>query len=216
MKVEIWSDVVCPFCYIGKRKFEAALEQFESDDEVEIEYKSFQLSPNTETNPNISTHEALANHKGISVEQAKQMGDQVTQVAAAVGLNFDYENAVVANTFNAHRLLYFAKIHGKQNELKERLLKAYFVQGENIDDSATLLKIAEEVGLDASQAGDLIASDELAMEVKADIQEAQSLSIHGVPFFVFNRKHGVSGAQDPTVFLQTLEKVKQEQISATE
>ncbi len=206
MKVEIWSDVVCPFCYIGKRRFEEALEKFDSKEEIEIEWRSFQLNPQTVTNPNITAHENLANHKGISVEQARQMANQVAEMASAVGLNFDFDKSVVANTFNAHRLLHFSKAHGKQNELKERLLKAYFEKGENIDDKASLLAIGEEVGLEKQAVQDFLNTDELAMEVKADIQEAQALRIHGVPFFVFNRKYGFSGAQPVEVFLDTLEK----------
>jgi predicted DsbA family dithiol-disulfide isomerase len=209
MKVEIWSDVVCPFCYIGKRRFEEALARFGGKEEVEIEWKSFQLNPQTVSNPNISSHQNLANHKGISVEQATDMANQVTEMASNVGLSFDFDKAVVANTFNAHRLLHFSKAHGKQNELKERLLKAYFEKGENIDDKASLITIAEEVGLDKQAVQDFLNSDELAMEVKADIHEAQSLSIHGVPFFVFNRKYGISGAQPVEAFLQTLEKARQ-------
>ncbi|MFT4835010.1 MAG: putative DsbA family dithiol-disulfide isomerase [Flavobacteriaceae bacterium] len=209
MKVEIWSDVVCPFCYIGKRRFEEALAKFGGKEEVEIEWKSFQLNPQTVSNPNISSHQNLANHKGISVEQATDMANQVTEMASNVGLSFDFDKAVVANTFNAHRLLHFSKAHGKQNELKERLLKAYFEKGENIDDKASLITIAEEVGLDKQAVQDFLNSDELAMEVKADIHEAQSLSIHGVPFFVFNRKYGISGAQPVEAFLQTLEKAMQ-------
>ncbi|MFT7029707.1 MAG: putative DsbA family dithiol-disulfide isomerase [Marinoscillum sp.] len=209
MKVEIWSDVVCPFCYIGKRRFEEALARFGGKEEVEIEWKSFQLNPQTVSNPNISSHQNLANHKGISVEQATDMANQVTEMASNVGLSFDFDKAVVANTFNAHRLLHFSKAHGKQNELKERLLKAYFEKGENIDDKASLITIAEEVGLDKQAVQDFLNSDELAMEVKADIHEAQSLSIHGVPFFVFNRKYGISGAQPVEAFLQTLEKAMQ-------
>ncbi|MFT6883762.1 MAG: putative DsbA family dithiol-disulfide isomerase [Marinoscillum sp.] len=209
MKVEIWSDVVCPFCYIGKRRFEEALARFGGKEEVEIEWKSFQLNPQTVSNPNISSHQNLANHKGISVEQATDMANQVTEMASNVGLSFDFDKAVVANTFNAHRLLHFSKAHGKQNELKERLLKAYFEKGENIDDKASLITIAEEVGLEKQAVQDFLNSDELAMEVKADIHEAQSLSIHGVPFFVFNRKYGISGAQPVEAFLQTLEKARQ-------
>ncbi|MFY0606094.1 MAG: DsbA family oxidoreductase [Cyclobacteriaceae bacterium] len=210
MKVEIWSDVVCPFCYIGKRKFEAALKQFEAKEQVEIEWKSFQLNPQTITDPNITTYENLANHKGIPEEQARLMANQVTDMAKTVGLDFDFEKAVVANTFRAHRLLHFSKNQGKQDQLKERLLTAYFSNGENIDDVRTLTKIASEVGLDEAEVREFLYSDELALEVKADIQEAQALSIHGVPFFVFDRKYGVSGAQDTMVFVDTLRKTLHE------
>ncbi len=210
MKIEIWSDIVCPFCYIGKRRFESAMEQFEHSGKVSIEYKSFQLNPNTVTDTTISAHENLAMHKGITVEQAKQMGDQVTQMAKEVGLHYDFDKAVVANTFNAHRLLHFAKDFGKQIEAKELLLKAYFTEGKNIDDLNELKNIIEILELNSAEFEKNMSDDQFTNEVRSDIQEAGQLRIQGVPFYVFDRKYGVSGAQSADVFLQTLSKSYEE------
>lgn len=216
MKVEIWSDVVCPFCYIGKRKFEKALADFPHSDQIEIEYKSFQLNPETKTDPALSQYEALAAHKGISVEQARQMGEQVTGIAKQVGLTFDFNQAIPANTFNAHRFLHLAKKEGKQEETKELLLEAYFTNGENIDAEDTLLKIATKTGINQEAVSHMLSGDEFSEDVKLDIYEAQQFGIRGVPFFAFDRKYAVSGAQEPSAFLQTLEKSFSEWISKNE
>src|ERR1043165_720328 len=148
IKVEIWSDVMCPFCYIGKRKFEAALEQFPQKDIVEIEWKSFQLSPYMKTDPSKSINRFLAEHKGISEEQAAAMNDRVTELAAKVGLKYDFSKAIVANSFKAHCFSHFAKENGKQMEAEEALFKAYFTEGKNTDDDQVLLEIGEAIGLD--------------------------------------------------------------------
>jgi len=207
MQIEIWSDVVCPFCYIGKRRFEIALNQFEHRDQLKIEWKSFQLNPNTVTDTETSVHENLAKHKGVSVEEARKMGDYVTQMAGEVGLQYNFDHAVVANTFRAHQLLHFAKAHnGKQYETKERLLQGYFINGENIDDIDTLVKIGEEMGFEADKVRQSLESNQFSEAVQTDIYEAQQLRIQGVPFFVIDRKYGISGAQSPEVILQTLEK----------
>lgn len=206
MKIEIWSDIVCPFCYIGKRKFEAALADFEHADALDIEWKSFQLNPNTITDPETSVYQNLAIHKGISVAEAEQMSSHVTEVAHQVGLDYDFDRAVVANTFKAHQLLHFAKKHGKQHPAKELLLRAYFTEGKNIDDVTTLVSLTKELELDGTAVRQMLESGSLADEVRTDIYEAQQLRISGVPFFVFDRKYGISGAQDPALFLQTLNK----------
>lgn len=206
MKIEIWSDIVCPFCYIGKRRFEEALASFEGKENLEIEWKSFQLNPNTVTDTETSVHQNLANHKGISVEHAKQMGDQVSSMAKDVGLDYDFDKAVVANTLNAHRLLHFAKTKNLQNEMKERLLKAYFTEGHNVDDTDTLMSLGSQVGLDPQEIKEMLVSESYKEEVRHDIYEAQQLRIQGVPFFVFNRKYGISGAQQAEAFTQTLDK----------
>jgi len=205
MKVEIWSDIMCPFCYIGKRRFELAMEQFEYKDRIQIEWKSFLLSPDTETDPTINMHEFLAKHKGISVEEATGLNDYVTNMAAQSGLTYNFDKAIPANCFNAHRLIHFAKQHGKQDAAEEALFKAYFTDGRNIDDATTLLKIADELGLDSGAFGLAMSDNEYTQAVLNDIEEAQQLGVRGVPFFVFNRKYAVSGAQDATVFLETLE-----------
>src|SRR5699024_8083466 len=210
MKIEIWSDIMCPFCYIGKRKFEAALNDFKNKDKVEVIWKSYQLSPDLKTQPEKSIHQFLAKHKGFSVEEAKQMNNQVAQMAAGEGLTFNYDDMVVANSFNAHRFAHFAKAHGKQNEAEELLFRSHFTDGKNIDDIATLVELGKELNLDANALQKSLESDDFAEDVKSDIREAMEIGVRGVPFFVFNRKYAVSGAQSSGVFLQTLEKSYEE------
>ena len=206
MKVEIWSDVMCPFCYIGKRKFEKALERFPDKDNVQLEWKSFQLAPNMQTDPNKTIHQHLAQSKGISVQEAERMNDHVTQMAKHVGLEYNMDRAVVANSFNAHRFSHFAKQQGKQDEAEEVLFHAYFTEGKNIDDQATLIALGTKISLDPGALKSALENEEFSDEVRADIFEAQQLGIRGVPFFVFDRKYAVSGAQESQAFLQTLEK----------
>lgn len=205
MKVEIWSDVMCPFCYIGKRKFEAALAQFPEKENIEIEWKSFQLEPNlkTDTTQNAVVH--LSQSKGWSLEYTRQAISNVTAMAKAVGLHYDFDKAVVANSFDAHRLSHFAKTQGKGNELEEQLFNAYFVEGKNIADFNILAELATGSGLDKNETQKILKEGSFSSEVKADIAEAQSLGISGVPFFVFNRKYAVSGAQETNRFLETLQ-----------
>ncbi len=206
MKVEIWSDVMCPFCYVGKRKFEKALAEFGGADKVEIEWKSFQLSPDLETNPDITSYAHLAAHKGISEEQAKAMSDQVTEMAAQEGLTYHMEKAVVANSFNAHRLLHLPKKHRKQHEAEEALFRAYFTEGKNIDDTETLADLGESLGIDRDEVLKMLSSDAYDDEVRMDLHEARQIGVTGVPFFVFDRKYAVSGAQPTEAFTETLEK----------
>ena len=210
MKVEIWSDVVCPFCYIGKRKFEMALEQFEHKSNIEIEWKSFQLNPDLKTDSSKKTVEALAESKGMSVGQAQGMMDNVVQVAKNVGLDYNFEISKVANTFMAHRFAHIAKSFGKQDEVEEALFKSYFCNGVNLDDMESLLKIADEISIPRDIVKSKLESDFAESEVRQDIYEAQQVGVQGVPFFVFDRKYAVSGAQDPQVFLQTLEAAYEE------
>jgi len=206
MKVEIWSDVVCPFCYIGKRKFEAALSEFKESSNIEITWKSFQLSPDTRTDPGKNIHQYLAEHKRISLEQAKLLNNQVTNLAKQVGLVFNFDRAIPVNTFNAHRFLHLAKQHGLQEEAEEQLFKAYFTDGKNSDDPQTLMLIGSEIGLDPAEVKQVMESNQFASEVRQDVAEAHELGIRGVPFFLMDRKYAVSGAQDSKVFLETLEK----------
>ncbi len=208
MKVQIWSDILCPFCYIGKRKFEKALAQFPGKDSVEIEWKSFQLSPNLVTDPSTSTTYSLAKSKNISIEEAQLMIERVTSIAKNVNLEYDFEKAVVANSYDAHRLLHFAKEKGIQNEVKEKLLRAYFVEGKNIADFDSLILLGEEAGLNVEELNLLFKSNKYSDEVDKDIDEAQEIGVTGVPFFVFNRKYAVSGAQEVATFLNVLEKAK--------
>lgn len=214
MKVEIWSDVMCPFCYIGKRRFEAALENFEHKDQLEIEWKSFQLNPLLKTDPNISINEYLAEAKGWTVDYARQLNNQVTDMAAEVGLEYRMENAIVANSFNAHRLLQLAKKHGAGDEAEEQLFKSYFTLGKNIDDTDTLTEIGTSIGLDQSQVKQVLSGKELTEEVYGDLQEAEELGIRAVPFFVLNRKYAVSGAQPEVVFADALLKAWNDEASS--
>jgi predicted DsbA family dithiol-disulfide isomerase len=206
MKIEIWSDVMCPFCYIGKRKFEAALEQFENKENVEVVWKSFQLNPAMKTDPSKNITEYLAEIKGWSIQQAKEMNAHVTNMAKEVGLHYDFEKAIVANSFDAHRLIQLAKKHGKGDAAEEQLFKAYFTEGKNTDDHKTLLEIGQSIGLDELEIKEVLASNQFSEEVKKDINEAQQIGVRGVPFFVVDRKYGVSGAQPSEIFLETLTK----------
>ena len=210
MDINIWSDIRCPFCYIGKRKFEMALEKFPHKDKVKVIWKSFELDPNLKTNTEISSLDHFSNVKGIPKEQAEEMQQNVANVAKEVGLHFNSQNTVVANSFNAHRLIQLAKTKGLGNEIEEALFIAYFVEGKNIDDKEILIKTGVSVGLDESVVKNLFTSDDFAKEVKQDELEAQSLGINGVPFFVLNNKYAVSGAQSPETFLDVLEQTWEE------
>ncbi len=210
MLVEIWSDVMCPFCYIGKRRFEEALAVFPEKDQIKVVWKSFQLSPDMKTDTSKNINQFLAEHKGISIKEAQRLNNQVTQMAYKEGLVYDFDKAVVANSFNAHRFTHFAKQYNKQLEAEELLFRAYFTEGKNIDDYATLLQMGSEIGLDAVLLRIALENGSFADDVRADIEEAGELGLQGVPFFVFNRRYAVSGAQDPKTFLETLEKAFEE------
>ncbi|GAB3982026.1 DsbA family oxidoreductase [Spirosoma terrae] len=210
MEVEIWSDVMCPFCYIGKRKFEQALQQFSHKDQVSIVWKSFQLNPDMKTIPDKNINEYLAEVKGWSLDQAQQMNDRVTAMASEVGLTYHFDKAVVANSFDAHRLIQLAKTKGLGDAAEERLFRAYFTEGLNTADHATLLELGTEIGLDATDAQSMLQSDEFTEDVQRDVYEAQQVGARGVPFFVFNRRYAVSGAQQPETFLGALNTTWQE------
>lgn len=210
MKVEIWSDVVCPFCYIGKRRFEAALKNFTHKDDVEIEWRSFQLDPDAQPVPGQSVHEYLAKRKGVSVAEGKQMNDYMANMAKEVGLEYNFDKAIITNTLNAHRLLHYAKKEGKQNELKETLFAAYYTKGEDLGNLETLVKLAETVGLNGEKVREVLNSDAYKQEVLQDQYEAQQVGARGVPFFVFNNRYAISGAQPTELFTQTLEQTWKE------
>lgn len=210
MKVEIWSDVMCPFCYIGKRRFEKAVNSLGLGEEVEVIYRSFLLDPELETDPSKNVTQHLAAKKGVSMEEAKKMSDYVIGMASEEGLNYDMDNAVVANSRNAHRLLHYAKSKGKQVEFKESLLQAYFEEGKNIDDLETLKEIASKAGLDANEVEQVYSSPRYTEDVINDIQRAQQIGVQGVPFFVINEKFALSGAQPTDTFKQALQKVQTE------
>ncbi len=210
MKVEIWSDVMCPFCYIGKRKFENALSEFDHKGEVEIIWKSFQLNPAMKTEPGKNINQYLAELKSWSIAEAKEMNDRVSGMAKEVGLNYDFNKAIVANSFDAHRLIQFAKTKKKGDEAEERIFKAYFTEGKNTDDHSTLLQLGKEIGLDENELKEILESERFSQEVHNDIEEAQLIGVRGVPFFVFDRKLAVSGAQPQQVFMDTLKKAWEE------
>ena len=206
MKIEIWSDIMCPFCYIGKRRLESALADFEYADQVQIEWKSFLLNPDMVTDPSKSTLEYLSETKGWSKAQTHQVTQQVVEMAAGEGLTYHMDKTVVANAKNAHRLLQLAKTLGKGGEMKERLLKAYFTEGANIDDKSTLTKLATEVGLESGRVQQCLDSNEFSDKVDQDIHESRLIGVRGVPFFVLDRKYGISGAQPKEAFEQTISK----------
>ncbi len=211
MTVEIWSDVVCPFCFIGKRRFEQALARFDGNVAINVVWKSFQLNPGAVTNPGINVLDDLARTKGWTKDYTLKTTEYVVQMAKGEGLNFNFEKAVVANTFNAHRLLQLAKSNGLGEQVKENLLHAYFEQGKNVDDAATLIHMGVEAGLHKPEVARLFENTGLfADAVRADLNEARQLGISGVPFFVINRKYALSGAQPVSVMLETLQKASQD------
>ncbi len=207
MKVEIWSDVMCPFCYIGKRRFEQALALFPGRDAVTIEWKSFQLDPDAKTIPDKSVNEYLAERKGWSLDYTRRVQAQVTAMAKEAGLVYDFDKAVVANSFDAHRLSHLAKRHGRQDAMEERLFQAYFTEGKNTADHETLTALAAEIGLDEAEVRSMLAGNAYADAVENDIFEARQVGARGVPFFVFDERYAVSGAQPTELFLQVLTRV---------
>ncbi|WP_285010856.1 DsbA family oxidoreductase [Pedobacter faecalis] len=201
MKVDIWSDVRCPFCYIGKRKFEAALAQFPYKEKVEVEWHSFELDPNAETVPGVSSAEYLADKYGRPLEWAQQMQESVTATAVEVGLDFKLDISVVANSFDAHRLIQLAKTEGLADAVEEKLFEAHFTYGKDISDHAVLIEIGVAAGLGKMTVETMLAGSDFTDEVRRDEQIAQQIGIRGVPFFIFNQKLSVSGAQPPETFL---------------
>ena len=216
MKVEIWSDINCPFCYMGKRNMETALQQFPHRDEVEIIWRSFELNPYAEIDPEESLYEKLALKYGRSIQWAEASSRNVTERAAAIGLTYDLDRAIPTNSLDAHRLIHFAARYGLQDQAKERLLSAYFTEGKHIGKHQTLAQLAVEIGLDAVEVRRMLAGDDFKEAVRKDEAEAQKLGIRGVPFFVINRRYGISGAQPSEVLLQALEQIWGEENSVTE
>ncbi len=212
VKVDVWSDIACPWCYIGKRKFESGVAAFAASDDarpVEVEYHSFELSPDTPVDFEGTEAEFLSGHKGLPVEQAQQMIDQVAGIAATVGLHYDYDALRHTNTVKAHQVIHLAKQHGKQLEMVERLFAAYFERGEHVGQDESLADLAVEVGLDRDEVLATLRDDAQLAAVRADQAQAQAFGINGVPFFVIDGKYGVSGAQDPATFAQVLQQVVQ-------
>ncbi len=205
MKVEIFSDVVCPWCAIGKRRFEVALENFAHRDEVDVVWRAFELDPGAPALSEGDLVSHLASKYGMTREQAVSSQERLAAMAAEEGLEFHFDRALRANTFDAHRLLHYALSEGRQDDLKERLFMAYFRDGEAISDPETLVRLAEEIGLDGAEVKEIIGSGRYAAEVRADEADARALGINGVPFFVIDRHFGVSGAQSPESILHVLD-----------
>lgn len=206
MKVEIWSDYACPFCYIGKRRFESALQQFANADQVEVIYRSFELDPNAPKDTAEDMNTMLAKKYGMSIEQAKANGKQVEQQAASVGLEYHLDSMILTNTLQAHRLTHYAAAQGKEAEVVEALYKAYFTDSLHLGEPTVLAEIAKQAGLDYDATLEMLSSDEYTNEVRADERDAAILGVRGVPFFVLDRKYGVSGAQPVEMFLEAMNK----------
>ncbi len=204
MRVEIWSDVVCPWCYVGKRRFEAALDRFEESGRVEVVWRSFELDPSAPVTSDVDLVGHLAAKYRVSRDEARAMNDRVTALAAGEGLDMRLDIARRGRTFDAHRLLHLAADRGRQGELKERLLAAYQTEGEPVADHEALTRAAVAVGLDEAEVRAVLADSAYADDVRADQQEARRLGVTGVPFFVFDRRYAVSGAQSSDVLLEAL------------
>jgi predicted DsbA family dithiol-disulfide isomerase len=204
VEIEIWSDVACPWCYVGKRRFEAALAQFEHADDVQVVWRSFELDPQAPAERGGDRAEHLAAKYGMSVEQARQAEQRMTQTAAGDGLDFRFDIARAGNTFDAHRVVHLAHKRGLQDAMKERLLRAYFSQGELVSDHETLRRLAVEVGLREAEVAEVLAADGYADEVREDERIAAGLGISAVPTFVVDRALGASGAQPPEALLELL------------
>lgn len=216
IQVDVWSDVVCPWCYIGKRRFEAGAAAFAERHpgvQVKLEYHSFQLDPDTPVDFDGSAVDYLVGRKGIAAAQARQMIDQVVKVAAEVGLAYDYDAIQHTNTGKAHQLLHLAKAHGRQVEAKERLMRAYFVEGRHVGRDDDLADLAAEVGLDRDDALRAMREDRYADAVRADQEQAARYGIRAVPFFVLDGAYGISGAQPAEVFTEALARVHGERVA---
>jgi len=205
MLVEIWSDVVCPFCYIGKREFESALARFAHRHQVEVVWKSFELDPHAPERSEHDMYGMLVSKYGGTREDAKARVQGVVQRAKGVGLDYDMDAAIIGSSFHAHRLIQFAKTKGKGAEAEERLFRAYFIEGKHIADKAVLVQLADEIGLDKDEAEKVLAATTYTDAVRADEREAQQLGVRGVPFFALDRRYGVSGAQSSDHFLHALQ-----------
>lgn len=210
IRIDIWSDIACPWCYIGKRRFEAAVTAFRArhpEVSVETESHSFELAPDTPLDFVGSEIDFLVTHKGMPRDQVERMLGEMTELGKADGIAFDFSGVKHANTARAHRVLHLAKEHGLQAELLDRLFRAYFTEGENMSDADTLARLGAEVGIDADAVRAALQSEEYGAAVQADIASAQALGISGVPFFLIDDKYGISGAQAADAFAGALEQV---------
>ncbi len=211
IRVDIWSDIACPWCYIGKRRFESALAQFPQREQVEVVWHSFELDPAAAPLNPISMRDGLAMKYRRTPTEAQGMLDSMTRTAADEGLDYHFGDVKLANTFLAHQLIHFAAAQGQQDAMKERLLRAYMTEGQNVNDLGTLERLAAEVGLDAGAARAALEAGTYAQAVRYDETQAQQMGINGVPFFVLGGKYGVNGAQAPETLLGALQQVWAEQ-----
>ncbi|MCM3217637.1 DsbA family oxidoreductase [Niallia taxi] len=215
MKIEVWSDFVCPFCYIGKRRLEEAIAQFPGKDQVEVEFKSFELDPNAQTYSGTGINEALAKKYGMSIEEAKRANEGIGSQAAEVGLTFNFDEMKPTNTFDAHRLAKFAATVGKEKEMTEKLLASYFTESKLISDHDVLVEIAQTAGIEKEETlAVLNDSTKYANDVRIDEALAQQMGVTGVPFFVINQKYSISGAQPTETFRRALQQVWEEEGNA--
>lgn len=205
MKVQIWSDVMCPFCYIAKNNFEKALQQLSFTKEIEVEWKSFQLDPELkDTSGNVTFGQYLMDSKGFSAHKTEEFLQQIKSMGKKSDVNFDFDNTFVANTFKAHKLLQLAKKYSKDNKMEELLFQALFETGKNIADNQLLISFAEQLGIDKDEAKETLISNKFDNDVKQDLKEANNFGISGVPFFVLDNKYSISGAQPVEAFLSAL------------
>ena len=208
IKVDVWSDIACPWCYIGKRKLENAIEQFSLEGgKVEVEFHSYLLNPDMPVEYEGSQKEYLSAHKGIPLMQVASLSDRVRRIAAEVGLNYDFEHQIMTNTILAHQLLHFAKSKGKQAEMKERLMAAHFVEAKHVGQVDVLADLAAEIGLDRQEAIEALESKKYLPDFEADVAQAREFGINGVPFFVLQGQYGISGAQESATFLNAFEQI---------
>lgn len=209
MHIEIWSDLICPFCYIGKRRLDQALESLSDKTALQITWRSFQLAPDLQTNTDLSIHQYLAQAKGMTEAAAREANQRVSEMAAQDGLDYQLDQAIVANTLQAHALSHAAREVNRQHEAEELLFRAYFTEGKNLDEMSTLIAIGESLGLDPLNLQTALESGKYLPQVIQEINEAEQLRIRAVPFFVFDRKYAISGAQSVEVFRQALQQMKQ-------
>jgi predicted DsbA family dithiol-disulfide isomerase len=206
LKVEVWSDVVCPWCYVGKRHLEEALARFRHGDQVSIEWRSFELNPASPPRVGLTMSQILQRKYGMSEDQAEAANRRMTELAAGVGLEYRLDSVQAGNTFDAHRLIHLAATHGLGDAMKERLLAAYFSEGQPVGDRSVLTKLALDVGLDPTEVDSMLVGDDFAAEVRDDESRAAAMGVRGVPFFVIDEAIGISGAQPADVLLEALER----------
>lgn len=204
MKIEIWSDVMCPFCYIGKKHIEQAISTLPFKDKIEIEWKSYQLNPDYHNTEGEDLYTYLARSKGMAIAQVRQMTGQVEEMANRVGLKINFAGSIPANSFDAHRLIHFANSKGLQQEAEEAMFEAHFIAGKDVANKATLIAIAAQIGLEEAEVQSVLESDDFAESVRHDIYKSKQIGIQGVPYFVLDRKYALSGAQPIETFVQAI------------